>query len=218
MAPPLQFDFLVIGSGIAGLHFALLTADRGQVAIVTKKRAADAATNYAQGGIAAVTAVEDSFEAHVADTVYAGAGLCDESVVRFVVEHGPGAIEGLLKWGVEFDRASVESKAGRGGYDLGREGGHSQRRILHHRDATGEEIERALKEYGGWVPTLRSRGCRCVARLGRARVLTLAGRQGLAGTPSPGLAHTQARLWESSGSPPRVPPLAVGRYFAENAA
>ncbi len=144
MAPPLQFDFLVIGSGIAGLHFALLTADRGQVAIVTKKRAADAATNYAQGGIAAVTAVEDSFEAHVADTVYAGAGLCDESVVRFVVEHGPGAIEGLLKWGVEFDRASVESKAGRGGYDLGREGGHSQRRILHHRDATGEEIERAL--------------------------------------------------------------------------
>ena len=142
MDQPFESDFLVIGSGIAGLHFALRVAEHGQVSIVTKKHAAETATNYAQGGIAAVVDGQDSFEAHVADTLYAGAGLCEESVVRFVVEHGPRAIEGLLKWGVEFDRASKNSLEGP--YDLGREGGHSQRRILHHRDATGHEIERAL--------------------------------------------------------------------------
>lgn len=144
MAAPLEFDFLVIGSGIAGLHFSLLVAEHGRVAIVTKKLAADTATNYAQGGIAAVIDEADSFEDHVRDTLYAGAGLCNESVVRFVVEHGPAAIEGLLKWGVEFDLAAEQPPSGRTDYDLGREGGHSKRRILHHRDATGHEIERAL--------------------------------------------------------------------------
>ena len=147
MASAFEFDFLVIGSGIAGLHFALRVADHGQVAIVTKKRAADTATNYAQGGIAAVTDVGDSFEAHIADTLYAGAGLCNPEVVRFVVERGPRAIQGLLEWGVEFDRAvsrAAPDESGPAEYDLGREGGHSHRRILHHRDATGQEIERAL--------------------------------------------------------------------------
>ncbi len=112
MAAPLNFDFVVIGSGVAGLHFALRVAEHGSVAIVTKKRAAESATNYAQGGIAAVMHTEDSFDANVKDTRYAGAGLCDEGVVKFVVERGPIAIQNLLKWGVNFDRAE---KAGADG-------------------------------------------------------------------------------------------------------
>jgi len=137
-----EFDFLVIGSGIAGLFFALRVAEAGRVGIITKKRAADSATNWAQGGIAAVAASDDSFEEHVQDTLRAGAGLCDEAVVRFVVEHGPAAIEGLLSYGVEFDRTS--EGAGANDFSLGREGGHSRRRILHRADATGREIEQAL--------------------------------------------------------------------------
>jgi L-aspartate oxidase len=131
-------DVLVLGSGIAGLFFALRVADRGRVAIVTKKQAADSATNWAQGGIAAVVSDQDSVEAHVRDTVDAGAGLCREDVVRFVVERGPRTIDALLKLGVDFDREKG------GDFELGREGGHTRRRVLHHRDATGREIERAL--------------------------------------------------------------------------
>ena len=136
-----QFDFLVIGSGIAGLFYALRTADHGSVCVVTKKQAADSSTNWAQGGIAAVVAESDSFEAHVRDTLTAGAGLCREETVRFVVERGPEMIEALLKIGVQFDR-----KTGAPGheFDLGREGGHTERRVLHHADATGREIEAAL--------------------------------------------------------------------------
>ena len=137
-----EFDFLVIGSGIAGLFFALRAAESGRVAIITKKRAADSATNWAQGGIAAVASSEDSFEQHVQDTLVAGAGLCDERVVRFVVERGPATIDALLSYGVEFDR-SQSSDAG-SDFSLGREGGHSQRRILHHQDSTGREIEHSL--------------------------------------------------------------------------
>ncbi len=143
MATPLKFDFVVIGSGVAGLHFALRVADHGSVAIVTKRRAAESATNYAQGGIAAVMNSEDSFDAHVQDTLYAGAGLCDETVVNYVIERGPRAIDDLLKWGVNFDRSEKAGSDGPG-YDLGREGGHSKRRILHHRDSTGQEIEQSL--------------------------------------------------------------------------
>ncbi|MEN8183904.1 MAG: L-aspartate oxidase [Myxococcota bacterium] len=143
MADRQSFDFLVIGSGIAGLFFSLQAAARGRVAVVTKKAAADSATNWAQGGIAAVQASDDSLEAHVQDTLEAGAGLCHEDVVRFVVDHGPQMIEALLKLGVEFDRAAVaEPSAAR--FDLGQEGGHTRRRILHHQDATGREIERVL--------------------------------------------------------------------------
>ncbi len=136
-----QFDFLVIGSGIAGLFYALRVADHGSVCVVTKKQAADSSTNWAQGGIAAVVAEPDSFEAHVRDTLAAGAGLCREETVRFVVERGPEMIEALVKIGVEFDR-----KAGAPAheFDLGREGGHTERRVLHHADATGREIETAL--------------------------------------------------------------------------
>src|SRR3990172_13181260 len=99
-----EVDFLVLGSGIAGLFYALQVAQRGRVAIVTKKQAADSATNFAQGGIAAVVADEDSFEAHVEDTLRAGAGLCHEDVVRFVIERGPATIDALVKAGVGFDR------------------------------------------------------------------------------------------------------------------
>jgi L-aspartate oxidase len=134
-------DFLVIGSGIAGLSFALRAAERGSVVVVTKKGTAESATNYAQGGIAAVLGPEDSFEAHVRDTLVAGAGLCNEAAVRFVVEHGPDAVRGLIDLGVRFDRSELAP-----GYDLGREGGHSQRRVLHAADFTGQEIERVLVE------------------------------------------------------------------------
>jgi len=138
-----DFDFLVIGSGIAGLFFALRVADHSRVGIVTKKRAADSATNWAQGGIAAVSSREDSLEDHVRDTLVAGAGLCREEVVRFVVGRGPAMIEALLKLGVDFDREPAPPGE-RNGFDLGREGGHTRRRILHHQDATGREIERVL--------------------------------------------------------------------------
>lgn len=135
-----DFDFLVIGSGIAGLHYALRVADHGKVGLVTKKNAADSATQFAQGGIAAVVDPLDSFDDHVQDTIDAGAGLCNEQVVRFVVERGPESIESLLRYGVDFDRGGEAQLY----YDLGREGGHGNRRVLHHRDATGKEIERAL--------------------------------------------------------------------------
>jgi L-aspartate oxidase len=134
-------DFLVLGSGIAGLSFALRLAERGKVVLVTKKGSTDSATNYAQGGIAAVMDPEDSFEDHVCDTLLAGAGLCKEETVRFVVERGPKAVERLLALGVRFDAAHEGP-----GYDLGREGGHSHRRVLHAADFTGQEIERVLVE------------------------------------------------------------------------
>jgi L-aspartate oxidase len=134
-------DFLVLGSGIAGLSFALRVAEHGTVTLVTKKGSAESATNYAQGGIAAVVSPQDSFDEHIRDTLGAGAGLCREEVVRFVVEHGPEAIESLTRLGVRFDRSARET-----GYDLGREGGHSQRRVLHAADFTGKEIERVLVE------------------------------------------------------------------------
>ncbi|UFS70511.1 L-aspartate oxidase [Geomonas sp. RF6] len=130
-------DFLVIGSGIAGLYFALQAADHGTVAIVTKREMSETATNYAQGGIASVSSSEDSFDAHVKDTMVAGAGICHEDVVRMVVEEGPGVIKNLIEWGVQFSKEN-------GVYDLTREGGHSQRRILHAQDITGREIQRAL--------------------------------------------------------------------------
>ena len=139
MPDPHRSDVLVIGSGIAGLFYALRVAEHGSVAVVTKKRAADSATNWAQGGIAAVLAGDDSFEHHVQDTLVAGAGLCREDVVRHVVERGPAMIEALLKLGAEFDSGEAERSL-----DLGREGGHTRRRIVHHRDATGREIERVL--------------------------------------------------------------------------
>ncbi|MDH5476842.1 MAG: L-aspartate oxidase [Nitrospinota bacterium] len=134
-------DFLVIGSGMAGLSCAIWLAEQGNsVAVVTKKNLADSNTNQAQGGIAAVLGETDSFQAHLADTIQAGGGLCDENAVRLLVEQGPLVIEDLLQFGVRF------SKNVDGGLDLGREGGHSHRRVAHAKDLTGAEIERALIE------------------------------------------------------------------------
>ena len=135
----MNFDVVVVGSGIAGLSFALKTAKLGhKVAIVTKKERSDTNTNHAQGGIASVTSCADDFESHVRDTLIAGDGLCREDVVRAIVKSGPAQIKDLIAEGVEF--TSLED----GTPSLGREGGHSQRRILHVKDYTGRAIEEAL--------------------------------------------------------------------------
>jgi L-aspartate oxidase len=139
-----RFDFLVLGSGIAGLFFALKVAPRGRVAIVTKKNRAESNTNYAQGGIAAVTSKEDTFDLHIKDTLIAGAGLCRESVVRTIVEEGPARIAELIELGMKFSEREAPNEDGGRELDLGKEGGHSKRRILHAKDVTGHEIERAL--------------------------------------------------------------------------
>jgi L-aspartate oxidase len=135
----IESDFLVIGSGIAGLSYALQAANHGRVAVVTKYDVSESATNYAQGGIASVYSTEDSFDAHINDTMVAGAGICHEDVVRMVVEEGPKTILNLIDWGVKFTTNGSS-------YDLTREGGHSARRILHAEDITGREIQRALVE------------------------------------------------------------------------
>ena len=139
-----EFDFLVLGSGIAGLSFALRAARHGEVAIITKKHRAESNTNYAQGGIAAVTSKEDTYEMHVRDTIASGAGLCREEVVRTIVEEGPARIGELIELGMRFSEREIPLSGGARELDLGREGGHSKRRILHAKDMTGREIERAL--------------------------------------------------------------------------
>lgn len=134
-------DYLVVGSGIAGLMSAIHLAPKGKVLILTKKTRADSNTNYAQGGIACVVDPEDSFEEHIRDTLTAGAGLCDEKVVRRIVGDGPARIRELESFGLKF--APAHEGEG-GGYDLGREGGHSRRRVLHCGDITGRRIEEIL--------------------------------------------------------------------------
>ncbi len=133
-----RYDFLVIGSGAAGLTYALKVAPYGKVALISKTTLDVTNTSKAQGGIAAVTSSVDDFEKHIVDTHIAGAGICDPEVVRMVVTHAPAQIEQLLKWGTDFDKKSD------GQFDLHREGGHSEFRILHHEDSTGAEIQRAL--------------------------------------------------------------------------
>jgi L-aspartate oxidase len=150
----LTFDYLVLGSGIAGLFFALKVAPHGRVAIVTKKRSADSNTNYAQGGIASVTSKEDSFELHVRDTLTAGAGLCREDVVRQIVQEGPPRIAELMALGMRFSERESDEVPGGKELDLGREGGHSKRRILHAKDVTGREIERALLNAASRQPNI----------------------------------------------------------------
>lgn len=134
-------DYLVIGSGIAGLSVALKAATRGSVIIVTKDRLPESNSAYAQGGIASVWSPEDSFAAHIQDTLTAGAGLCHTDVVEAVVQEGPERIRELIAQGTNFSRLPGGEDAE---YDLGLEGGHSHRRILHAFDATGQEIIRAL--------------------------------------------------------------------------
>jgi L-aspartate oxidase len=133
-------DFLVIGSGIAGLTYAIKVAKHGKVCIVTKSHMGDTATSWAQGGIAAVMYTPDSFEKHIQDTLIAGDGLCDENVVRFTIAESTERIRELVKWGIKFDKTVT------GRYDLAKEGGHSEYRVLHHKDRTGREIENKLLE------------------------------------------------------------------------
>lgn len=131
------FDFLVIGSGSAGLSFAIRAAEYGTVGIITKKDRAESNTNYAQGGIASVIDSADSFESHIEDTLVAGAGLCKIEAVRQIVTEGPEVVKDLIRMGADFT-------AREGRLDLGREGGHSRNRIVHAADMTGREIERVL--------------------------------------------------------------------------
>ena len=144
-------DYLVAGSGIAGLVSALHLAPHGRVLLATKKDSAESNTNYAQGGIACVMEPGDSFEQHVADTLDAGAGLCDEAVVRQIVSDAPARIAELEKLGVQF----ATREDGQPGYDLGREGGHSCRRVLHAGDITGQQIEHALLHAVQTHPNIR---------------------------------------------------------------
>src|SRR5882724_4908615 len=144
-----NFDVLVVGSGIAGLSFALKVAQRGHsVAILTKKTKAESNTNWAQGGIAVVTSQTDDFDSHVRDTLVAGDGLCDEKAVREIVRDGPERVQELVELGLKFSRDES------GSYDLGREGGHSERRILHVKDMTGKAIEAALLKAIGREPKI----------------------------------------------------------------
>ena len=136
----IKSDFLVIGSGIAGLSFALKAAELGSVIVITKKTDRESSTNYAQGGIACPLGDDDSREQHIADTLAAGEGLCHEDVVTAVVNEGPEMIRQLVEWGCRFNRNE------NGAFSLGREGGHSRNRIIHTDDLTGREIERALLE------------------------------------------------------------------------
>lgn len=133
-------DFLVIGSGIAGLTFALKAARSGKVSIVTKANLEDSNTKYAQGGIAAVFREPDNFEKHIKDTMIAGDGFCNEKVVRMVVQEAPDRIKDLIELGVSFDQKED------GSYDLAKEGGHTEYRILHNKDRTGEVIQQTLVE------------------------------------------------------------------------
>ncbi len=135
-----DIDFLVVGSGIAGLSFALKAAKHGKVLIVTKANEDESNTKYAQGGVAVVVDKEDSFDKHIEDTLIAGDGLCDEHIVELVVKEGPERIEEIIKYGTHFDKTT------KGIFDLAKEGGHSEHRVLHYKDITGLEIERALLE------------------------------------------------------------------------
>ena len=133
-----QVDFLIIGSGIAGLSYALKVAEKGSVYIITKSNEDESNTKYAQGGIAAVWHDKDSVEKHIQDTLIAGGGLCNEEIVRIVVAEGTERVKELIQLGTNFDKTQ------QGDYDLAKEGGHSEHRILHYKDITGFEIERAL--------------------------------------------------------------------------
>ncbi len=137
-----QTDFLVIGSGIAGLTYALKVAQQfpdKKILVITKAAADETNTKYAQGGIAVVNDLEhDSFEKHIEDTLIAGDGLCNEHVVEIVVKEGPDRVNEIIEWGAKFDKEED------GDYKRGKEGGHSESRVLHHKDVTGKEMERAL--------------------------------------------------------------------------
>ena len=149
----MQTDFLVIGSGIAGLTYAVKVAEaypHKEVMVLTKTVSDDTNTKYAQGGIAGVwDSRSDSFEKHIEDTLIAGDGLCKPDIVEIVVKEGPDRIREIIEWGAQFDRSED------GEYLLGKEGGHSENRILHHKDVTGREMERALLQKVSSLPNVR---------------------------------------------------------------
>ena len=161
-----QFDFLVIGSGIAGMSLALKVADKGKVAIICKTELEEANTYFAQGGIASVTnLLVDNFDKHIEDTMIAGDWINDREAVEMVVRGAPDQIKELISWGVNFDKKE------NGEFDLHREGGHSEFRILHHKDNTGAEIQLSLIQ-----PSLCSRDHHA-ASLGYHRHPSYAGHQ-----------------------------------------
>ncbi|MFP4469892.1 MAG: L-aspartate oxidase [Bacteroidales bacterium] len=135
-----HYDFLVIGSGIAGLSYALKVAAKGKVCVVTKSKEGDTATRYAQGGIAAVMYTPDTYEKHIRDTLIAGDELNDPNIVRITITESTDRVKELIEWGAQFDKDAT------GRYDLGKEGGHSEYRVLHHKDNTGLEIQKVLLE------------------------------------------------------------------------
>ncbi|MEK6584511.1 MAG: FAD-dependent oxidoreductase, partial [Nitrospirota bacterium] len=135
----MKTDFLIIGSGIAGLRTAIELSKHGKVLIVTKDKSFESSSSYAQGGIAVVIADDDSTQQHVDDTLNAGAGLCNKKAVEVLVKDGPSQVQQLITWGVRFDRDNGE-------FLVGLEGAHSRRRILHFKDSTGSEIVRILRK------------------------------------------------------------------------
>ncbi len=143
-----MFDYLVLGSGSAGLTFALRVCEQARVALITKKERTDSSTNWAQGGIAGVFGPDDDLELHVQDTLIAGAGLCHEDAVRVLVSEGPDRIRELVEFGASFNRDA------QGDLSLGREGGHSRRRIIHTADLTGKEVERTLVDAARSHPSI----------------------------------------------------------------
>jgi L-aspartate oxidase len=135
-------NYLIIGSGVAGLTFAIKIADRfpdKKVTLITKAAADESNTKYAQGGIAVVLDQDDdTYQKHIQDTLVCGDGLCDEEVVKMVITEGPKRVKELIEWGAKFDKNTT------GNFDLGKEGGHSQNRVVHHKDQTGSEVERTI--------------------------------------------------------------------------
>lgn len=143
-----KYDFLVIGAGIAGLSYALKVARHGRVCVVTKTNVGETATRYAQGGIAAVMYTPDSYEKHIQDTLIAGDDLNDENIVRITITESTERIKELITWGTRFDK----NKSGK--YDLGKEGGHSENRVLHHKDNTGQELQNVLLQQAKANPNI----------------------------------------------------------------
>ena len=166
-------DYLIVGSGIAGLMSAIYLAEEStrKILLITKKKADDSNSSKAQGGIACVMEPGDTFESHIADTLDAGAGLCDIDAVRKIVEAGPERIADLEKFGVVFDKGDSKS-----GYALGREGGPTQRRILHAGDITGREVEAVLIDYVKKLPNVTIMENVCLIDLVTTRKLARKGK------------------------------------------